>query len=381
MNDSSFEQPYGLKFMDEYLRTQYEEDNFQFLDSSITVDLPKYLENDTIYDYLFIGHNMYLDTAELEAMLDFVEDGNNAIFLSKQFPYNLMEELNTASCIYDWNENDYFLDSTVYANFAEQDLKTFESVQYSRLNKDKKVEYDWHFVDEGYFCEEEKNFTALGRFNQNQVNFFRVEYGDGQFYFHSNPEFFTNYYLTLEENQKYAQKALSYATGSYLLWDKQYNLRNFDQNISQNDGPLKYILSQESLKWALYTLIGALLLYLLFEAKRKQRSIPIIAGKQNTSIEYVETISELYFQRKGHNKIYDYITSQFNDFIRKRYRLSTKKQDEDFIKLLSIKSHIKKDRIEALLKLQNNGKFEGNINEKFLVSYHKEIQYFYNHCK
>jgi hypothetical protein len=381
MNDSNFEQPYGLKFMDEYLRKQYDEGSFQFLDSSITVDLPKYLENDTVYDYLFIGHNMYLDTAELEALLDFVEDGNNAIFLSKKFPYDLMEELNTGECVYDWYENDNFLDSTIYANFEEQDLKTFDPVQYSRLIKDKKVEYAWHFIDEDYFCIEEKNFTALGRFNQNQVNFFRAEYGQGQFYFHSNPEFFTNYYLTQKENQEYAQKVLSYATGSHLLWDKQYNLRNFDHNISQNDGPLKYILSQESLKWALYCLVGALLLYLMFEAKRKQRSIPIIVGKENTSIEYVETISELYFQRKGHSKIYDYITIQFNDFIRKRYRLSIKKKDENFIKLLSVKSHIKKERIEALLKHQNNGKFEGNIDEKFLISYHEEIQYFYNHCK
>jgi len=62
--------------------------------------------------------------------------------------------------------------------------------------------------------------------------------------------------------------------------------------------PLKYILSQESLKWAYYILIVSIIVYIIFQGKRKQRVIPLIPPLKNTTLEFVRIIASCTSSRR-----------------------------------------------------------------------------------
>lgn len=72
--------------------------------------------------------------------------------------------------------------------------------------------------------------------------------------------------------------------------------------------PFRYFLSQPPLRWALYLSMVSILLFMIFTARRKQRTIPVIREPENKSLEFAELIGTLYYQKKDHA-----------DLVRKKY--------------------------------------------------------------
>ncbi|MGB5931164.1 MAG: DUF4350 domain-containing protein, partial [Cyclobacteriaceae bacterium] len=111
------------------------------------------------------------------------------------------------------------------------------------------------------------------------------------------PIAFTNYNLLLEDNYKYALLALSGLPADKPVYYNNYFLRGGSQS---NQSSLRYIMSQPPLKNAWYLIIALLIVFAIFNAKRRQRIIPVIEPPRNTSLEFTETIGRLYYQRGDH---------------------------------------------------------------------------------
>jgi len=77
---------------------------------------------------------------------------------------------------------------------------------------------------------------------------------------------------------------------------------------------------------------------MVFEAKRKQRVIPILPPLPNTSLEFVTTIGNLYYRNGNHKDIADKKIAFLLEQIRTRYKLRTNELDEAFFEALSSKS-------------------------------------------
>jgi hypothetical protein len=93
--------------------------------------------------------------------------------------------------------------------------------------------------------------------------------------------------------------------------------------------------------------------YLLFNAKRRQRIVPVIKPLKNTSVEFVQTIGNLYFQEGSTKDIVDKKILFFLDKIRHRYYLDTSKLDENFALRLCNKSGKKRELIDSILSFIN----------------------------
>ena len=133
-------------------------------------------------------------------------------------------------------------------------------------------------------------YEMLGHVNNGYSNFIHLKYGEGNFYIHVNPIVFTNYYLQNDSALVYAEKVLSYLPKGNTYVDV-YNTQSHYKNQSKQDkglSPLAFILSKRSLSWAWYTLIFTTILYIVFGAKRRQRIIPLIEAKRNTTLSFVK---------------------------------------------------------------------------------------------
>src|SRR5690606_36227948 len=94
--------------------------------------------------------------------------------------------------------------------------------------------------------------------------------------------------------------------------------------------------------------IFTLLSILLLETKRKQRIIPIIKPLQNTSLNFIKTIGNLYFQKKNNNDIGQKMTNHFTEYIRSNYHIPATELSEDVIIRLSEKSGYDKDKLKVI---------------------------------
>lgn len=281
---------------------------------------------------LSISENYLIDDESTQEILYFVQHGNKAFISSKNFPQKLMDSLK-------------FKYSAKFE--ASDSLKSW--VANPKLGSKK---YDITMgAGNTYFDKIDTLYTTVLGYQGNKeklVNFIKVPYGSGEFYLHTQPTAFTNYHLLKENHAEYASKVLSYIDNEDIFW-----MIKSQSGIVVSSSPLRYILSQPALKWAMYISLIGILIFIIFTAKRKQRIIPIIKPLPNTTVDFTKTIGNLYFQEGNHDNIIEKKIIYFLEKIRTEYLLDTVILDDVFIKKLHQKSAKKLEDIERVVYLIN----------------------------
>ncbi len=168
------------------------------------------------------------------------------------------------------------------------------------------------------YLKEDTLVVALGQNAKDKVNFLKVPHGKGYFWLHANPLLFTNYSMVQEIPRNYLEKSLSQLPSAPILWDSYYTLGRKEART-----PLRFILANDALRWAYYLCTVAFLLFVLFESKRRQRVIPVVRSPTNTTLEFVETIGQMYFQKKQHTDLALKKIQFFKAFLREHFFVQT----------------------------------------------------------
>ena len=200
---------------------------------------------------------------------------------------------------------------------------------------------------DGYFTKFDTATTVvLGMNNYNEVNFIRLDIGAGHLYIHSAPLAFSNYFMLKEQNLGYVEGVLSYLPKdpTFLVWDEFYSL---GRGISET--PLRVILTKPALKYAYFTALAAMLIYLFFQSKRRQRIIPVVEKPGNATLEFVETVARVYYNQKNHRNIALKKITYLFDYIRTRYGLQTQHLDETFTQQLANRSGVSSERVQEMI--------------------------------
>jgi hypothetical protein len=205
-----------------------------------------------------------------------------------------------------------------------------------------------HTVD-GYFSEfDTAKVTVLGMNNKDKVNFIRFDIGNGHLLLHSAPMAFTNYFILTGNNSRYIEQALSYlpenATAVY--WDEYYKIGRGGPST-----PLRVILSKPQLKAAYFLALASIILFILFQSKRKQRIIPIQVKPRNATMDFVETVSRVYYNQQNHRSIALKKVTYLLDNIRSSYGLQTQHLDDEFELRLSNKSGVPLQHVRDMVSM------------------------------
>ncbi|MEJ1236609.1 DUF4350 domain-containing protein [Chryseolinea sp. T2] len=201
----------------------------------------------------------------------------------------------------------------------------------------------------------------------------RMKWGKGDLLINSTPLMFTNMCLLAGDNNKLVSTQLSYLPGNELTWTEFYQLGRREVST-----PLRFILQNEPLAWAYYISILCLLGFMLFEIKRRQRIIPVIRPLANTTLEFVATIGDLYYQNGDHKNIAGKKVTFFLEYVRTKYSLSTNQLDEAFAAALAKKSGRDEKSITALLWVINEVKARPVMTSHHLIELNSKLEAFYN---
>ena len=308
-------------------------------------------------NFIHIAQYSEMDDISAQELLDFVSYGNTVLMSSNYFPKRLKDSLGFNTT------NEYDLKGNSYFTLTNPRFKT-DSITIDRG------------INNFHFSKLDKNLTTvLGHQTFDSIafpNFIKVKHYDGQFLLHLQPIAFTNYSLLKKNNKKYTEAVLGYLPNDNIYYN---SLNKANTNVSGSK--LRFILSQDALRYAWYLGLISLLLFLIFNAKRRQRIVKEIKPHENTTVAFTKTIGNLYYETKDHNNLVEKKITYFLEYLRRVYFLDTQVLDERFTKLLIQKSGKDKEQIQQLVKSIVHLKAKPQCTEADLIHLNKQIEDFY----
>ena len=351
--------PYGTYILKKELKTLFPKTEVS------SVNIPPYIflqDTSLVGTYFFVDEKLNFGDDEFLRLMNFVNRGND-VFISTH-GMNI-DTLN------------FETERLISKNLDE---KLFFKLLNSSF-KGKEFSFKRPLVNQVFTKIDTLNTTILGisgYVNENEerteegVNFVKYKYGKGNFYLHTFPEVFTNYSILSENNHQHAANILSYLREDIpILWDSYYKTGK-----SKITSPIKYLLSSKHLKWAYYMALIGILLFVIFEGKRKQRSIPIITPLKNQTVAFTQTIANMYFEKQEHKNIAEHKISYLLEFVRTKLHIPTTTIDDNFYNYVALRSGNELKEVEKLFKFCDVIHLKNEISSDELIQLNKMIEKF-----
>ena len=292
-------------------------------DSLLSVSLPQgyALTRETFYQLekdsasrrgvLVVAGLLEGSKADVDALLRMAERGDKVMLVSSIFP-QLLEDTLHFYCTYSHFTSVAFQEYLIHNYFRRDTLRWIEDDCYASHS------YQVYppFLDS---CLRSKDSLSLGK-DSLQMRPLAVKtstgdvlamvcpWGKGEIILVSTPLLFTNYGVTDGNTVHYLFRLLSRMGDLPIVRSEGYTRDTAQKQLS----PFRYLLSHPPLRWALYLSMLTIVLFMCFTARRRQRAIPVVEAPKNRSLEFIELIGTLYFQRGNRA-----------DLVRRKYQFLT----------------------------------------------------------
>jgi hypothetical protein len=323
--------------------------------------------------YFLITKDLVLSVDEVNAMMEYVKAGND-LFISADFIDHKL--LDAIYCTVDRKGE---IMSEVNGKMHDTQVSMF----YDNDFNSPKYQY-YYFPFLNYFSGFDTTFTrVLGVNEKNLPNYIILFSGKGRLYLHIAPRIFSNYFLLTNDNYKYFEYVTAYLRfqPQYVYWDEYYknfsSPRNKNNSADKDDfSTLKVIRQNPPLLWAFYLALAAILLYILFNLKRKQRVVQTIKPNTNSTVVFAETVGRLYLQQKNNRNISLKIITYFYEYLRKKYFINTGVINREFIASVSGKSGVSGIETEELFELIGKIQEQENVTDEEVFELNQKIENF-----
>ncbi len=330
------------------------------------------LRYDISYDkslYIIVAKSVFMSQDDLESMMNYVSNGNTLLISAEYIDEKLVDTLG-AKMSFDF--------SVFFAQSEYNREKKDTWVSLAQEPTSAKQKYGFFFVpfNNRVLSYDTSSTQELGYNEERKPNFIAIDHGQGKFILHIAPAAFSNYFLLTGNNKEYLEKTFSYfkPETSSVYWDNYYRLRrSSDEGFSIFNFFKKY----PPLLYAFLLTLAALLIFIAFGGKRRQRVVPEKIPSTNTTVSYTETIGRLYLQKKDNRNIALKMFTYFLEHVRNNYFLNTQNLNSEFSEALSRKSGVPETRVKHLLQLMEDTDRADNISDMRVLELHNLLQEYF----
>jgi hypothetical protein len=312
------------------------------------------LENSS---YIIVCPQIEVSKYDYKRLTDYLSDGNDVFIAAEAFGGEIAKKLD--------------LETKVYFGILG---KLKQPINFVSPHLDSATYYtvDKEATNVAFSGFDTARAMVLGKNSDNKANFIRYRFGKGNLYLAANPKMFSNYSLLTDDGAKYAAIALSYIKNtSDIAWDDYYTQGETDES------PMHVFLTNPYLQWAYYITIFSLLLFVLYEIKRRQRIIPVIKPLANSTLEFVNVIGQLYYEKRNNANIAHKQVMYLLAYLRDEYQLKTGKIDDEFIGKLKGKVGLDDDFAEKFASYLQFISVQERVSDNELINLNKLIEQFY----
>jgi hypothetical protein len=353
--------PYGTYVLNQELKTLFPTTTVQ----EIKIPPYIYLEDSTrVGTYFFANDELNFGDAEFFRLMQFVKRGNDVFIATHGIQIDTLHFKTKRLVSKNLNERVFFK-------------------LHNKVFKGKEFSYNRVFTNHVFTKIDTLNTTVLGitgyvnetnTRTEEGINFVKFNFGEGNFYFYTFPEAFTNYNILNADYEQYTANVLSYINANKpILWDSYYKTGK-----SSISSPMYYLLSSKYLKWAYYMALIAILFFVIFEGKRKQRSIPIITPLKNQTLAFTRTIANMFYENQDHKNLAEYKITYLLEFIRTKLHIPTTTIDTTFYEYVALRSGNSLNDVQALFKLCDEIHLKNQISNDELIKLNTMIEKFKN---
>lgn len=313
-------------------------------------------QTDVKGNYFIIAKTIELSKSDVNELFKFIRAGNHVFMTAFDWKGKLPDTLKIKT------QAEFEKNSTP-VNFVNPQLKRSKNYRFQR---DLTSQYFSRF--------DTAKAVVLGNNTLGHANYLQYAIGKGQLYISANPQLFTNYSLLTPDGAEYASRALSYLpSGANLYWDHYQN-----NDIPEDDSPLRVIFAHDSLRWAYYLILLTALLYMGYEVKRRQRIIPVIEPLKNNTLDFVTVVGQVYYEQRDNSNIAHKKITYLLEHWRTRYYLKTNKLDKEFMESLTRKTGLEPQFIRELINLINYTQVQTKVTDQELIALNNAIEKFYS---
>lgn len=316
--------------------------------------------------YFFVNNHIAFEKAELEVLLQWTAEGNILFIASKNYEETLLDTLNLdLGSIYGGFE----VSQIQNHRLVNPNLKIPDSIVF---NKGTSTPY-FNKIDtlktvilgnvQTKIPEEDEVFN---------INIIKQPFGKGKIILSTFPEAFTNYFLLKGNNKDYTAGLLSYLEDSSTI----YMDNHYKSGKSFYTSPMYIFLNTKELKWAYYTALIGVFIYIVFEGKRKQRAVPVINPLENQTLAFTRTISDMYYEKHDQKSIAEHRINYFLDDIRSRFYLGEISSEDGFYKNLAARSGQSFEMVKSLFTFMEQLRNKDVVTDGELIQLNTLIQKF-----
>ena len=341
--------------------------------------------------FLLTEEYFHFNVTDIEYIYKLVHLGNQIMICSENLPYRLKDTLRyevnrekNASFTVKNITVSHDRDSIFFGPDTLHPVQIFEvfplihpvSIIYHERNLSDATDYEGDDKEENGHSSDEttSGFTPINCDsvetlvwnNQNKPLAVRAFIGKGEIILVSTPLMFTNFGMLDGSNASYAFRLLSCMKEKRLI-----RIEAYGKHDDKPQTPLRYILSKVPLRWATYTGMALLILFMIFTAKRRQRIIPVVTAPQNRSLGFMQLISNLYYQKHDNIEMlkmkYMYFCTEVKNLT--GVELYEQVPDETRYERLVEKTGMEKDFISLLLQNIRYATYSGEVVDLQLKRY------------
>ena len=307
--------------------------------------------------YLIICQSLEPSKVDYEQLVNYIKKGNN-VFIAADYFGQLFEKNLKVDTKYDF----VFQDKNTPVTFLDPALKAKKDFVFDRRQ------------GSNYFGNiDTLKASVIGENNTHKANFIKYNFGSGSLYLMCNPKAFSNYSLLKPEGQQYAATALSFLKNTNRLVVDEY----YTQGSGEEESPMRVFLRNPVLQWAYYITLFSLLIFVLFEVKRRQRIIPVIEPLKNSTLDFVTVVGQVYYEKRDNANIAHKKILYFLSWLRDEYQIKTNNLDEEFIERLTAKLGVGAELATQLVSMIHKYNNQARISDKELIELNKLTEQFY----
>lgn len=305
--------------------------------------------------YLIVCNGAELSTYSYKKLIQFVTKGNEVFIAADYFGQTLQKELKIET------NSELNLKNTIKISFLRKGLQT------NQFALDRNCSNTFFSA----FDTTRAGVEGINEFKHS--NYLKFKIGKGALYLNSNPLMFSNYSLLHPQGAAYAAAALSCLNNKdYILWDEFYTRKN-----DENESPMRVFLSNAALRYAYYTAFFSLLLFVLYDIKRRQRIIPVITPLGNSTVEFINIVGQLYYEEHNNTDIAQKKLAYWLEQVRTRYNVKPTETDTDFSQTLSQKSGADPALISKIMQYAPQLQPNAQTSDDELIRLNQLIEQFY----
>lgn len=294
-------QPFGCYVMDSVLHASLPQ-GYEVLGDGIKKYIGKKYKGGK-HTFLFTNNYSDIFNSVDVDILELIKDGNNVVLASDDFSYyyfhDIKEKLGfsfrSANYVYVYQDNlkKELSDSTEYDTVRWQAGGRFTAANYL-VNG---IFFMGNFELDPPFRTLAKVSRLNGLYYNNRTVAGIRDYGKGKVIVTSMPWLFTNYGILDDNIRPLALRLLSECGDLPVVRYDSTLIDKVDDKEQESESPLRYLLANRPLRWALYLALATLVAFVAFSARRRQRIIPVIKPPVNHMMDFVKRIGGIYFKR------------------------------------------------------------------------------------